>query len=231
MLADLRARSNAQNVAGMARFGISSNGTLGVSMPEIRALASGAIRHLGRDRNARHELAGFLWVTGVHEARIAASLVDHPSLVVDAQMECWAADLDSWDVSDTLCNNLFRKAAPAWSKATEWPGRAEEFIKRAGFVLGATLAVHDRSADDPRFVALLKLAERESTDDRNLVKKAVSWQIRQIGKRSAPLNAEAIALCGRILADHPENAAARWTARGALRELQSDAVRGRLGIG
>jgi 3-methyladenine DNA glycosylase AlkD len=145
-------------------------------------------------------------------------------------MERWAADLDSWDVCDTLCNNLFRKAAHAWSKATEWPGRAEEFVKRAGFVLGATLAVHDKSADDRRFVALLQLAERECADNRNLVKKAVNWQIRQIGKRSAMLNAEAIATCGRILADQPEDPAARWTARGALRELQSDAVRGRLGI-
>jgi 3-methyladenine DNA glycosylase AlkD len=215
----------------MARFGISPVGTLGVSMPEVRALASDAKRRLGRDPDARHELAGLLWVTGVHEARIAASLVDHPNLVDDAQMDRWAADLDSWDVCDALCNNLFRKAAPAWSKTTGWPGRAEEFVKRAGFVLGATLAVHDKAADDARFVALLKLAERESTDARNFVKKAVNWQIRQIGKRSAPLNAEAILTCGRILADHPESAAARWTARGALRELQSDAVRGRLGIG
>ena len=119
-------------------------------------------------------------------------------------MEPWAAELDSWDVCDTLCNNLFRKAAPAWTKAAEWPGRAEEFVKRAGFVLGATLAVHDKAADDARFLPLLALAERECTDERNFVKKAVNWQIRQIGKRSAALNAEAIATCERILAAHPD---------------------------
>jgi 3-methyladenine DNA glycosylase AlkD len=231
VMADLRARSNAENVPGMARYGISSTGTLGVPMPDVRAIAREAKRQLGQDPGARHDLAGLLWASEVHEARIAASLVDDPKLVDDAQLERWAADLDSWDVCDGVCNNLFRKTAPAWPKATEWPCRIEEFVKRAGFVLGATLAVHDKAADDGRFLPLLALAERECTDDRNFVKKAVNWQIRQIGKRSAGLNAEAIATCARILAEHPESAAARWTARGALRELRSDAVRGRLNLG
>jgi 3-methyladenine DNA glycosylase AlkD len=228
VLDELSARSNAENVAGMARFGISSSSTLGVPMPDVRRIAREAKGQLGRDRHAHHQLAGLLWETGVHEARIAASLVDDPSHVDDAQMERWAADLDSWDVCDTLCNNLFRRAAPAWSKAVCWPARAEEFVKRAGFVLGATLAVHDKAAEDGRFVPLLALAERECTDGRNFVKKAVNWQIRQIGKRSAELNAEAIDACERILAAYPESAAARWTAHGALRELRSAAVRSRL---
>ena len=231
ILAELRARANAENVAGMARYGISSAGTLGVSIPEVRALAKEARRQLGRDKGARHELAGLLWSSGVHEARIAASLVDDPKLVDDTQLERWAADIDSWDVCDQLCSNLFRKAAPAWPKAAEWPRRAEEFVKRAGFVLGATLAVHDKTTDDARFVPLLALAECAATDERNFVKKAVSWQIRQIGKRSVALNAEAIASCERILAEYPENAAARWTSRGALRELRSDEVKKRLGLG
>ena len=230
MLDELWARSNAENVAGMARFGISTSGTLGVPMPDVRQIAREAKRQLGRDRDAHHQLAELLWRSGVHEARIAASLVDDAGRVDDAQMERWAADLESWDVCDTLCNNLFRRAAPAWSKALEWPARAEEFVKRAGFVLGATLAVHDKTADNARFADLLALAERECTDDRNFVKKAVNWQIRQIGKRSAELNAEAIDTCERILSAHLESAAARWTARGALRELRGDAVRSRLGL-
>ena len=198
-------------------------------MPDVRAIARGRqARSSAETTTAHHELAGMLWASGVHEARIAASLVDDPRLVDEAQMERWAADLDSWDVCDTLCNNLLRKAEPAWAKASEWPGREEEFVKRAGFVLGATLAVHDKAADDTRFLPLLALAECECTDDRNFVKKAVNWQIRQIGKRSAMLNAEAIASCERILAEHPDSAAARWVARGALRELKSDAVRARL---
>jgi 3-methyladenine DNA glycosylase AlkD len=230
VLDELSAMSNAENVAGMARFGISTSFTLGVPMPDVRRIAREAKRQLGRDRDAHHQLAGLLWDSGVHEARIAASLVDDPGHVDEAQMERWAADLDSWDVCDTLCNNLFRRAAPAWPKALEWPARAEEFVKRAGFVLGATLAVHDKTAEDRRFVPLLVLAEQECTDERNFVKKAVNWQIRQIGKRSAELNAEAIDTCERILSAYPENTAARWTARGALRELRSDAVRSKLSL-
>jgi 3-methyladenine DNA glycosylase AlkD len=145
-------------------------------------------------------------------------------------MEAWVAEIDSWDICDLLCNNLLRRTALAWDKAAEWPGRSAEFAKRAGFVLGATLAVHDKIADDQRFLALLSLAEREATDERNLVKKAVNWQVRQIGKRSARLNAEAIETCEHILAEHPDSRAARWIARDALRELRSDAVRRRLGL-
>jgi len=228
ILAELRARANADNVAGMSRFGISSAGTLGVSMPDVRRLAREAKRELRRDPAARHELAALLWASGVHEARITATLVDDPELVDCVQMEAWAADLDSWDVCDQLCINLFRLAALGWDKAAEWPLRAEEFVKRAGFVLGATLAVHDKAADDARFLPLLALSERECTDERNFVKKAVNWQIRQIGKRSTRLNAEAIECCERILQAHADSAPARWVARGALRELRSDAVQERL---
>jgi len=223
VLSELRARANAENVAGMTRFGISATGTLGVSMPDVRSLAKDARRQLGRDPHACHELAEFLWESGVHEARIAAALVDDPTLVDDTQMERWAADLDSWDVCDQLCINLFRKAPGAWDKALQWPTRAEEFVKRGGFVLGATLAVHEKTTDDGRFMPLLALAERECADERNFVKKAINWQIRQIGKRSAALNAEAIAACERILVERPDSAAARWVARGALRELRRSA--------
>lgn len=229
-LSALRAAANPANVEGMGRYGISARGTLGVSMPVVRGLARDATRLLGRDKTARHATAASLWRSGIREARIMASIVDVPALVNEAQMESWAADLDSWDTCDQLCINLFRKTAAAWAKAAEWPCRDEEFVKRAGFVLGATLAVHDKAADEARFMPLLTLAERECTDSRNFVKKAVNWQIRQIGKRSATLNAEAIAACERILAHHPESATARWVARGALRELRSEAVQWRFGL-
>ena len=230
LLGELRARANPDNVAGMARFGISDVGTLGVSVPDVRAMAADAKRRLGRDKRARHELALRLWDSGVHEARLMATVVDVPELVTEEQAELWASQIDSWDICDQLCNNLLRSTSLAWTKAYEWPGRGPEFVKRAGFVLGATLAVHDRRAGDGEFRPLLTLCERESTDARNVVKKALNWAIRQIGKRSPILNAEAISACERILAEHPDSTAARWVARDALRELRSDAIRTRLGI-
>jgi 3-methyladenine DNA glycosylase AlkD len=230
LLAELRARGNVENVAGMARYGISPVGTLGVTMPDVRALAREAKRTCGGDQTARHAVAAALWASGVHEARIMAGLVDHPALIDETQMESWALDLDSWDVCDTLCINLFRLAPLAWEKAAEWPGRREEFVKRAGFVLGATLAVHEKAADDERLLPFLVLAAREATDDRPLVKKAVNWSIRQIGKRSAALNVHAVETAEKILAENPDSRSARWIARDALRELRSDAVRRRLGL-
>ena len=229
LLAALRDQADPSNVAGMERYGISTVGTLGVSMPRIRAMGRDAKKRLGRDPQAQHELAAALWASRVHEARLMATLVDDPALVSEDQVERWAAELDSWDVCDQLCSNLVRRTELAWKKAAEWPARQQEFVKRAGFVLGATLAVHDKAADDPEFLPLLALAQREVTDERNLVKKAVNWQVRQIGKRSPELNVAAISTCERILSDHPDSKSARWVARDALRELRSDAVRRRLG--
>lgn len=228
LLGALRASASADNLAGMARYRIVTDDALGVPMPVVRHLAADAKQTLRRYPGARHELAALLWESRVHEARIMASLVDVAALVDDAQLEAWAAELDSWDTCDTLMNNLFRLTSLAWSKAKEWPGRDEEFVKRAGFVLGATLAVHDKAADDARFIGLLALAEREATDERPFVKKAVNWQIRQIGKRSPLLNSEAIAACERILVAGSQSAAARWIARDALRELRGAAVQARL---
>lgn len=229
-LAELRTHADPDNLAGMARYGISAAGTLGVSMPVVRGLARDIKRELGRDQHARHEAAAVLWASGVHEARIMASLVDAPALVTAEQMDAWASDLDSWDVCDTLCNNLFRLAPGAWDKAAEWTSARPEFTKRAGFVLSATFAVHDKARPDAEFSAFLDAVERECTDERNNVKKAVNWALRQIGKRSPELNAQALATCDRILAAHGDCVAARWVARDALRELRSEAVRVRLGI-
>jgi len=231
LLGELRAQGDPANVAGMVRYAITAEGTLGVSMPAVRSLAREAKQRLGsRNAPARHELALLLWASGVHEARIMATLVDAPALVDETQAEAWAADLDSWDVCDQLCINLLRLAPMAWHKAVEWTARPEEYVKRAGFALGAILAVHEKSAPDAAFLPLLAADEREATDERNMVKKALNWQLRSIGKRNPALNAAAIDTAERISAAHPDSPAVRWTARGALRELQSDAVRTRLGI-
>lgn len=231
IVADLRAQANAENVAGMARFRISAENTLGVSVPVMRAMARDARKALGRDKPACHELATLLWATDVHEGRLMAAFLGVGELMSEPQMEEWVADFDSWDICDQVCLNVFRESPFAWTKMSEWAARDEEFVRRAAFALGATLAVHAKSRPDSDFLPLLTLAEQAASDERNFVKKAVNWQVRQIGKRSPALNAAAVETCERILAEQGGSKAARWTARDALRELQSDAVRERLGIG
>ena len=204
---------------GMARFGINPEKALGVRMPDIRRLA----KELGRD----HSLALALWRTDVHEARILASLVDEPDRVTERQMESWVRGFDSWDVCDQVCGNLFDRTQFAAKKTVEWMGRDEVFVKRAGFALAAWRAVHDRAAADSEFAQLLPLIEREAHDPRNFVKKAVSWALRQIGKRNRSLNARAVVVARRL--SKREDSTARWVGKDALRELTSHAVRGRLG--
>ena len=218
ILAELESRANPENVVGMARYGINPKNTFGVSAPVLRAMA----KRIGRD----HALALELWESGIREARILAGLIDDPALVTESQLERWAKDFDSWDVCDGVCSNLFDKTPFAYEKTAAWSGREEEFVKRAGFVLMAALAVHDKKAPDGRFRGFLPLIEREAADERNFVKKAVNWALRQIGKRNRPLNAAAIASAKRIR--NMDSKAARWIAADALRELESDAVQGRL---
>jgi 3-methyladenine DNA glycosylase AlkD len=220
LLTSLRESACPENAEGMARYGISAAGLLGVKMPVVRKLARDGRRALGRDFAAHHQLAELLWASGIHEARIMAALVDEPSLVTEEQADAWVADLDSWDVCDQLAINLLRKTAFAWERAIEWTSAEPEFVKRAGFALGATLGVHEKPAEDSRFEALLECAVREADDERNGVKKAISWQMRQIGKRNSALNAAAISAAERILAEKPDSKAARWVARDVLRELR-----------
>jgi 3-methyladenine DNA glycosylase AlkD len=214
VLRRLRALANPANVAGMARFGINPSGTLGVSIPILRRIA----REVGTD----HALAAALWASGVHEARILAALVDDPARVSRAQMNRWAADFDSWDVCDQVCSGLFDRTPFAFQKALAWAERREEFVKRAGFVLMAALAVHDRQAPDAAFERCLPVIARHSTDERNFVKKAVNWALRQIGKRNPRLNRKAIARA-RVIQRLPSRAA-RWIAADALRELTGEGV-------
>jgi 3-methyladenine DNA glycosylase AlkD len=205
----LRKKASPRNLSGMARFGMSTKHRLGVSVPEMRRVA----RLAGKD----HRLALALWKTGIAEARIVASMVAEPDKVTARQMEAWVVGIDSWDVCDQVCGNLWDKTPMAWSKVRAWTRREEEFVRRAGFALIACLAWHDKQAVDGRFIAVLPLIRRGATDERNFVRKAVSWALRTIGKRNPALRRRAVRL-GRDLrqADSP---AARWVGADVLREL------------
>ena len=218
VLDDLAALARPDQLQGMARYGLEPNRRLGVRIPELRKRA----KRLGQD----HGLAQELWASGIPEARILASMIDAPELVSEAQMDAWVADLDSWDVCDQVCMNLFDRTDPAWEKAVEWTRREPEFEKRAGFALIACLAWHDRKAPDADFERLLPAIERGSDDPRNFVKKAVSWALRHIGKRSARLNRSAIAAARRI--GRRESKAAGWVSRDVLKELTGEKVRKKL---
>jgi len=202
----------------MRRFGVHAKKALGIPMPQLHRLA----REVGTD----HRLARQLWSSGLHEARILAAMVEDPAKVTEKQMERWARDFDSWDVVDGSCCHLFVFAAPAWKKAVEWSRREPEYVKRAGFALMAYLAVHDKQAPDARYARLLPIIRRHASDERNFVKKAVNWALRQIGKRNVRLNCLAIRTARQIRA--VDSRAARWVAADALRELTSPAVQRRL---
>jgi len=204
----MQSKANPDNVAGMARFGISTKGTLGVNIPLLRELA------MAHRRN--HPLALELWQSGIHEARILAALVDDPQQVTEEQLEAWVVEIDSWDVCDQCCANLFARTPYVWDKAIEWSSRPEEFVKRAGFVLMARLAVQEKKAPAAQFHPFLELIRREAVDDRNFVKKAVNWALREIGKRKDVRAAKALAeeLAGM------ESRSARWIGRDALREFE-----------
>lgn len=202
----------------MARFGIAGGKRLGLSVPAMRRIA----RTLGHD----HALALALWDTGIPDARIVAGLVAEPARLTSRQMDAWARGFVSWDVCDQVCNSAFRASPLAWDKVQQWAIRRGEFVRRAAFSLLASLAVHDQHAGDDRFVAALHLIESAASDERNLVKKAVSWALRTIGKRNLVLHAAAIAAARRI--QQQGSRPARWIAADALRELNSDAVLARL---
>jgi len=214
----LKTMGDPEALAGMARYNIRSDRSFGVSIPKLRKLG----KELGRD----HELAARLWAAGIRETMILAALVDDPDLITEEQMEAWVLDFYDWEVCDQCCMNLFEKTPYAAPKAVAWSARPEEFVKRAGFVLMARLAVSDKKAPDQVFEAFLPLIVREATDDRNLVKKEVNWALRQIGKRNLALNARAVTTARRI--QKTDQRAARWIAKDALAELTGPAVLERL---
>ena len=218
ILRELKSQGSEANRAGMARYGIQTAAAVGVSVTAVRKLA----RRVGRD----HDLAVQLWDSGIHEARILATLTAEPARLTGRQVDRWVADVDSWDLCDLLCNNLLWKADYAWAKALQYSRRRGEFAKRAGFALMACLAVHDKQAGDERFLGLLEIIERAAGDERNFVKKAVNWALRQIGKRNRRLNQAAVRSARRI--GGQDSRSARWIASDALRELTADETRRRL---
>ena len=221
IVAELKRLGTAKARQGMSRFGIQTTHAFGISIPQLRTIA----KKIGTN----HGLALGLWKTGIHEARILASMIDDPSEVSGDQMEEWAGGFDSWDLVDNCCGNLFDKTPFAVKKAHEWSTREEEYVKRAGFALMAYLAVHDKNAPDKTFLDFLPAIVREAGDERNFVKKAVNWALRQIGKRNVILN-EAAIRTGMTIRDL-DSRFAKWIAADALRELTSPAVRKKLSGG
>ena len=214
----MKKRGTKQNRDGLSRNGITAKKVFGISVVDMHELA----RELGRS----HALSKALWKSGWHEARMLAAMVGEPARVTPAEMDRWAKAFDNWAVCDTLTFVLWDRTPHAWPKVREWATRKEEFVKRASFAMLASLTVHDKAAPDERYLEGLVLVEREATDDRNFVKKAVNWALRSIGKRSPMLNKEAIAVAKRLAAS--ENSASRWVGKDALRELNSESVQRRL---
>ena len=215
------ASHNPRDLAGMARFGIKIDKAWVISIPKLRTLA----KVLKKEPN-RHQLAQELWDSEIHEARILAGLIDDPKEATEEQVESWVRGFDSWDLCDQVCGNFFDKTKFAYQKAEEWSAREEEFVKRAGFVLMANLSVHDKLASDKPFSAFLKIIQREATDDRNFVRKAVNWALRQISKsRNADLYYEGLKTAHKI--SRIDNKTACWIASDAIRELEKDYIKQR----
>ena len=218
VLDKLQSRAKPDQLEGMAKYGMAVERRLGVSVPDMRKLA----KEVGKD----HKLALELWKTGVAEARIVAALVGDPDKLTEEQMEDWVKGINSWDVCDQVCMNLFEKSQLAWKKIVDWSEREEEFVKRTAFSLIACLAWHDKKASDEKFIELLPIIARGATDERNFVKKAVNWALRNMGKRNLNLNEAAVSTAKEI--QRLDSKAARWVASDAIRELESEAVQIRL---
>jgi 3-methyladenine DNA glycosylase AlkD len=210
----LAAKADPDQLAGMARYGMTVDKRLGVKVPQMRKIA----KEIGVD----HKLALKLWETGITEAMILASMVDVPDEVTEEQMEAWVQDFDSWDVCDQVCMNLFDKTPLAWKKIHAWSDREEEFVKRAAYALIACLAVHDKGASDEVFISLIPVIKAGAKDNRNYVKKAVSWALRNTGKRNPHLNMVALATAREL--QSIDSSSARWIGSDAIRDLTSDAT-------
>ena len=214
IIVELKLQANAQAIEGMARFGIRPAHALGISIPALRKRA----REIGKSQT----LAVELWASGIHEARILASMIAEPHLITSQQMDAWVNEFDSWDVCDQVCGNLFDKTPYAYQKAIEWCHREQEFVRRAGFVLMAELAVHDKRAPDETFLPFFPLMKQYAVDERNFVKKAVNWALRQIGKRNSRLRG--IALDWAEAIKNVDSKSAQWIAKDAMKELQAKGI-------
>jgi 3-methyladenine DNA glycosylase AlkD len=217
----LESFKNPKNVEGMARFGINPKYALGINIPVLRKLS----RNIHKDPryknnpNKLHGLAKDLWKSKIHEARILAGMVDVPKLVTEKQMDSWIKDFNSWDLCDQTCMNLFWKYPGAYKKAMGWTKLKLEFERRAGFSLMAVLAWHDKGVQDTKFENFFPYIKKCATDERNYVKKAVNWSLRQIGKRNLTLKEKSKRLAEEIIIIHPNSKSAQWIAKDALKEL------------
>lgn len=211
IITNLKQHANTEAVAGMARFGIKPAQALGIPIPVLRKMA----KEIGRNQ----ALAVELWDSGIHEARILTSMIAEPQLVTSELMDKWVNDFDTWDVCDQVCGNLFDQTPFAYQKAIQWCEQEKEFVRRAGFVMMAELAVHDKKAPDESFTQFFPLIKQYASDERNFVKKAVNWALRQIGKRNSHLHALALVCAYEIQVT--DSKTARWIARDAIKELQA----------
>jgi 3-methyladenine DNA glycosylase AlkD len=206
----MRALANPAALEGMARFGIQTSSSLGLNTPTVRAIA----RRLGKDQSLAEEL----WASGIREARVLASMVGDPKTISRSTMDRWVRDFRSWDVCDACCCDLFDRTPFVWLKIPKWAANKSEYVRRAAFSTLACAAVHDKAAPDPRFLEGLALIEQYAFDDRNFVRKAVNWALRNIGKRNARLLPAAVACAKRVQAQGSRSA--RWIAADALREFR-----------
>jgi 3-methyladenine DNA glycosylase AlkD len=213
----LQSLANPENVKGMARYGINPKNNLGISIYQLRPLA----KEIGRS----HPLALELWSSKIHDARLLACFIDDPKKVTTDQMDAWAEDFDSWDICDQACTNLFDRSPLAYEKVYRWADHEKEFVKRAAFSIIAGLAVHDKTATDKKFEDFLPIILKQSVDERNYVKKAVNWALRNIGKRNLHLNKRAIETAKAIQKINSKSA--KWIAADAIRELTSDKIKRR----
>ena len=218
IISELKKNRNSKIVEGMARFGINQETALGLSIPYLRKTA----KEIGKN----HELALTLWNSGIHEVRILATMIDEIEKVTKMQMNNWVKDFNSWDLCDQCCNNLFGKTPFAIEKSFELIKSEKEFVRRAGFVLMAVLSVHNKEMKDEEFIEYFPLIEKYSTDERNFVKKAVNWALRQIGKRNSRLNKEAVLICEKLI--QSDSKSAKWIGKDALKELTSEQIVKRL---
>jgi 3-methyladenine DNA glycosylase AlkD len=214
VLAWLKKRGTEKTRKGMARFGLPSEHTFGVSMATMQPEA----KRIGTD----HALAQRLWDSGWYEARIMSAFVGDPAQLTPAQMDAWCKDFDNWGTTDTVCFKLFDRSPHAWKMIPKWVKQTGEFQKRAGFVMMACLAAHDKTAPDAAFMKLLPVIEKGASDDRNFVKKGVSWALRHLGHRNAKLHAAAIKTATRL--SKSDNATERWVGKDALRDITRPAV-------
>jgi 3-methyladenine DNA glycosylase AlkD len=219
ILEQLKSLSDTEAISGMEQYGIKTRYKVyGLRIPDLRRMA----REIGKD----HQFAQQLWKLDFRETKILASMIDDPEVVTEEQMDEWVQDFDNWEICDQCCMNLFEKTRFAYQKCFDWSSREEEFVKRAGFVLMARLAVSDKKADDKQFEQFFPVIKREAGDDRNYVKKAVNWALRQIGKRNIMLNKKAIAVAQTVY--DIKTGSAKWIASDAIREITSEAVQERL---